>query len=79
MRFASRKPEFLPKNFYNIKADLPEPPRPPLHPATREPLRPEDLEVIFPKGFIRQEGSLDHEIPIPDEVNSIMLNNHLKY
>ncbi len=68
MRFASRKPDFLPKTYYNIKADLPEPPPPPLHPATREPLRPEDLEAIFPKGFIRQEGSTEREVPIPNEV-----------
>jgi tryptophan synthase beta chain len=68
MRFASRKPEYLPKSFYNIKADLPEPPKPPLHPATKEPLKPEDLETIFPKGFIRQEGAAGREVPIPDEV-----------
>jgi tryptophan synthase beta chain len=68
MRFASRKTEYLPKAFYNIKADLPEPPKPPLHPATRQPLKPEDLEVIFPRGFIRQEGTLDREVPIPGEV-----------
>ena len=68
MRFASRKPEYLPKSFYNIKADLPELPPPPLHPATREPLKPEDLEAIFPQGFIRGEGSLSREVPIPDEV-----------
>jgi tryptophan synthase beta chain len=68
MRFASRKPEFLPKSFYNIKADLGELPPPPLHPSTREPLRPEDLEVIFPRGFIRQEATLAREVPIPDDV-----------
>lgn len=68
MRFASRKPEYLPKSFYNIKADLPELPPPPLHPVTREPLKPEDLEAIFPRGFIRGEGSLSREVPIPDEV-----------
>lgn len=68
MRFASRNPDYLPKHFYNIKADLPELPRPPLHPATRQPLKPEDLEIIFPKGFIRQEGSVDREVPIPAEV-----------
>jgi len=68
MRYASRKTEYLPTHFYNIKADLPEPPPPPLHLATREPLKPEDLEVIFPKGFIRQEGSTYREVPVPDEV-----------
>lgn len=68
MRFASRSEAILPRAYYNIKADLPEPPAPPLHPATREPLRPEDLEAIFPKGFIRHEGTLEREVPIPEEV-----------
>ena len=68
MRYASRKDEFLPRAFYNIKADLPEPPRPPLHPGTKEPLKPEDLEAIFPKSFIRQEGETAREVPIPGPV-----------
>jgi tryptophan synthase beta chain len=68
MRFASRKEEFLPRAFYNIKADLPSPPKPPLHPGTREPLKPEDLAPIFPKSFIRQEGATEREVPIPGPV-----------
>jgi len=68
MRYASRNSDYLPKNFYNIKADLPSPPRPPLHPGTKEPLKPEDLEIIFPKGFIRQEGATEREVPIPAPV-----------
>jgi len=68
MRFASRKTDYLPQAFYNIKADLPSPPRPPLHPATKEPLRPEDLEMIFPKSFILQEGVTAREVPIPGPV-----------
>jgi tryptophan synthase beta chain len=68
MRFASRKQDFLPHSFYNIKADLPSPPKPPLHPGTKEPLKPEDLEVIFPRSFIRQEGVTDREVPIPGPV-----------
>jgi len=68
MRFASRKTDFLPRAFYNIKADLPSPPRPPLHPGTKEPLKPEDLEPIFPKSFIRQEGVTARDIPIPGPV-----------
>jgi tryptophan synthase beta chain len=68
MRFASRKQDFLPHSFYNIKADLPSPPKPPLHPGTKEPLKPEDLEAIFPKSFIRQEGVTDREVPIPGPV-----------
>ena len=68
MRFASRKIEFLPTHFYNIKADLSELPQPPLNPGTRAPLKPEELEVIFPKGFIQQEISLERYIPIPEKI-----------
>jgi tryptophan synthase beta chain len=68
MRFASRKPDLLPRAYYNIKADLPVQPKPPLHPGTKEPLKPEDLEPIFPKSFIRQEGATDREVPIPEPV-----------
>ncbi len=68
MRFASRDQEFLPRAFYNIKADLPTPPKPPLHPGSKEPLKPEDLEIIFPKSFIRQEGVTDRYVPIPGPV-----------
>lgn len=67
-RFASRKSEYLPTHFYNIKADLPELPKPPLNPKTKEPLNPEELEPIFPKGFIQQEISTDMYIPIPEEI-----------
>lgn len=68
MRFASRKDADLPLAFYNIKADLPELAKPPLHPATREPLRPEDLEGLFPKGFVAQEAEAARAVPIPDAV-----------
>ena len=68
MRYASRNTDYLPKAFYNIKADLPSPPKPPLHPGTKQPIKPEDLEVIFPKGFIRQEGGTAREVPIPGPV-----------
>jgi tryptophan synthase beta chain len=68
MRFATRKTDYLPKAYYNIKADLPTQPRPPLHPGTREPLKPEDLEAIFPKSFILQEGVTAREVPIPGPV-----------
>jgi len=64
-RFASRDQDLLPENFYNIKADLPSLPKPPLHPGTKQPLRPEDLEPIFSKGFIAQDGGREAQIPIP--------------
>jgi len=68
MRFASRRSDLLPRAYYNIKADLPEAPKPPLHPGTKEPLKPEDLEPIFPKSLIRQEGATDRDVPIPEAV-----------
>lgn len=68
MRYASRNPNYLPIHFYNLKADLPELPPPPLNPATKQPLNPTDLEAIFPGGFIAQEISMERFIPIPPEV-----------
>ncbi len=68
MRFASRKIDQLPTHFYNIKADLAHLPEPPLNPGTRLPLQPEELEVIFPKGFIQQETTTERFVPIPERV-----------
>jgi tryptophan synthase beta chain len=68
MRQASRNPDLVPQTFYNIKADLPSLPRPPLHPGTKQPLNPDDLAAIFPRGFIRQEITLEREVPIPKDV-----------
>jgi tryptophan synthase beta chain len=70
-RFASRRLDYLPANFYNLKADLKELPPPPLNPMTKEPLRPEELRPVFPKGFIDQEISFERYIPIPSEVRNI--------
>lgn len=59
--------EELPKAWYNILPDLPEPLPPPLKPDGT-PVKPEELEAIFPKEIVRQEVSLERFIPIPDEV-----------
>ncbi|MFC2142748.1 hypothetical protein ACFLR7_07430 [Acidobacteriota bacterium] len=67
-RYASRSDEFLTSNYYSLKADLPDLPKPPLNPMTREPLGPGDLLPLFPEGFIRQEVSLERYLPIPDRV-----------
>jgi tryptophan synthase beta chain len=63
--------EELPRAWYNIQADLPTPLDPPLHPATWQPVKPEDLEPIFPKELIRQEVSRERWIPIPEEVREV--------
>jgi tryptophan synthase beta chain len=61
-------PEEMPKRWYNILPDLPEPLAPPLNPATRKPISPTDLEVLFPKALIAQEMSSESYIDIPDEI-----------
>ncbi len=58
----------LPRRWYNIVADMRSPPPPPLNPATREPVGPNDLAPIFPAELIRQEVSRDRYIDIPEEV-----------
>ncbi len=63
--------EELPEKWYNILPDLPEPLPPPLHPATNEPLKPEDLEPIFAKELIKQEMSDERWIRIPEEVRDV--------
>jgi tryptophan synthase beta chain len=60
--------EDIPRYWYNVKADLPFQLDPPLDPQTKTPIEPEKLEAIFPKELIRQEMTLEREIPIPQEV-----------
>ncbi len=67
------RPDDIPTKWYNIAADLPEPLPPPLNPATNQPLRPEELEAIFPKGAIAQEMSVERYIDIPEEVRDAYL------
>ncbi|MFA5072682.1 MAG: TrpB-like pyridoxal phosphate-dependent enzyme [Nitrospirota bacterium] len=61
----------IPTQWYNIMADMPNLPKPPLHPGTKKPLVPEDLLAIFPMALIEQEASTERWIPIPDEVREI--------
>ena len=58
----------LPRYYYNIVADMPNKPQPPLHPGTKQPLGPTDLAALFPIGLIAQEASAERYIEIPDEV-----------
>jgi len=61
----------LPTRWYNIIPDLPERLPPPLDPATKKPLAPEKLEVLFPKSLIAQEMSPERWIEIPEELLKI--------
>jgi tryptophan synthase beta chain len=58
----------IPRQWYNIQADLPTPLRPPLHPATGKPVGPEDMAPIFPMNIIEQEMSQERWIDIPEAV-----------
>ena len=60
--------EHTPRAWYNIVADLPVPPPPPLHPGTGLPLGPDDLAPLFPMALILQEVSTDRYIEIPDPI-----------
>lgn len=58
----------IPQVWYNLQADLPVPLPPPLHPVSRNPLKPDDLAAIFPDDLIAQEMSQQRYIDIPGEV-----------
>ena len=60
--------ERIPRTWYNIVADLPVPPPPPLHPGTGLPLGPDDLAPLVPMALILQEVSTDRYIEIPDPI-----------
>ena len=61
----------MPKQWYNIVADMPNKPLPPLHPGTRQPVGPDDLAPLFPMGLIQQEVSSERYIDIPEEVQRV--------
>jgi tryptophan synthase beta chain len=58
----------MPTRWYNVVPDLPEPPPPPLHPGTHEPVGPDDLAPLFPMALIGQEVTADRYVDIPGEV-----------
>jgi len=67
IRIVLRQDE-MPRQWYNIQADLPRPLQPALHPGTGRPLKPEDLAPIFPMNLIEQEMSQERWIDIPEPV-----------
>jgi tryptophan synthase beta chain len=58
----------IPRSWYNIAADLPEPAPPVLHPGTGQPIGPGDLAPLFPMELIKQVVSTEREIEIPEPV-----------
>lgn len=61
----------IPKQWYNILADMPVMPDPLLNPGTREPLKPEEMEPLFAKKLVEQEFSTERWIDIPEEVREM--------
>lgn len=61
----------MPTQWYNIVADMPNKPLPPLHPATKQPVTKEQMSAIFAEELIDQEMSTERFIDIPDEVRDL--------
>ncbi len=64
--------EEIPTQWYNIQADMPNKPLPPLNPGTHEPLNAQDLYPIFAQELCHQElNQTDSWIDIPEEVRDM--------
>ena len=61
----------MPRDWYNIAADLPAAPPPVLHPGTMQPVGPDDLAPLFPMELIMQEVSTERTIAIPEPVREV--------
>jgi len=61
----------IPKQWYNLAADLPTPLLPPLGPDGK-PITPDMLEAVFPANLIEQEVSSKRWIDIPKEILEIL-------
>lgn len=61
----------MPTHWYNVVADMPNPPTPPLGPDGN-PIGPDALAAIFPEELIKQEVSAERWIPIPEEVREVL-------
>jgi tryptophan synthase beta chain len=61
----------IPKQWYNVQADLQKPLDPALHPGTGQPAGPDDFAPLFPMELIMQEVSQDRWIDIPEPIRDI--------
>jgi tryptophan synthase beta chain len=61
----------IPKQWYNLLADLPFQLPPVLHPGTKQPVGPADLAPLFPMELIKQEVATDRFIDIPQPVRDV--------
>jgi tryptophan synthase beta chain len=65
-------PDQIPTAWFNVVPRLAEPLQPPLHPATREPVGPDDLAPLFPMALIAQEVATEPWVDIPGEVLDVL-------
>ena len=61
----------IPKQWYNIVADMPNKPAQYYNPMTLNPIQPSDMQAIFPDELIKQEMSTDRYIDIPEKVREM--------
>ncbi len=61
----------IPKTWYNLAADLPVPLPAVLHPGTKQPIGPSDLEPLFPMALILQEVLSERTIEIPEPIRDV--------
>ena len=62
----------IPEAWFNVAPHLPSPLQPPLHPATREPVGPDDLAPLFPMALIGQEVTAEPWVDVPGEVLDVL-------
>ena len=62
----------IPEAWFNVVPHLPEPLQPPLHPATKEPVGPDDLAPLFPMSLIGQEVTAEPWVDVPGEVLDVL-------
>ena len=61
----------IPKQWYNLNADFPEPLPMPLHPGTKQPVTPDLMTAMFPENLVRQEMCPDRWVEVPEPVRDI--------
>ena len=66
----------IPEKWYNIIADMPNKPLPPLNPETLNPIGPESLAPLFPMELIKQEVTTEKYVEI---ANTSQRSGELKF
>jgi len=61
----------IPRQWYNVVADMPNKPKPYYSPMTGKMATPDEMGVIFPKELIMQEMTTDRFVDIPNEVREL--------